>query len=411
MAEQGDHLPGDPFVYFDGEEGRLTDFAGHKQIVVNFFASWCGPCVDEMPEFQEVSQEVGDEVTFLGLAVNDRIEDSRRIVEQTGVTQRGVRYERDAHHGVPGAEHAGDRVRTGRRHRRPGPQRPDERRGAADDHRRGTALVIDAPLALAFGAGMVAAFNPCGFAMLPAYLAFFLGLEDGHAGDDRGAGVLDAVRVSGALTLGFVAVFAVAGALITWTTLSIQQYLPWVTMVIGLALIGLGIAFLVGWQLTVRLPKLEKGGGSRRFTSMFVFGISYAVASLSCTIAPFLAVTSTTFRDQNLVSGTVTFVAYGVGMGLVIAVLTVAVGVAKGGLVGRLRQLLPTIVRVSGCAPAARRRLHDLLRLLTTGKPVEQGEDIGGRPARSRSSISNSDISNRNPGRRRVVGSASSSPA
>ena len=39
------------------------------------------------------------------------------------------------------------------------------------------AAVIDAPLALAFGAGMLAAVNPCGFAMLPAYLSYFCGLE------------------------------------------------------------------------------------------------------------------------------------------------------------------------------------------------------------------------------------------
>ena len=36
--------------------------------------------------------------------------------------------------------------------------------------------MIDAPLGLAFAAGLVATINPCGFAMLPAYLSFFLGL-------------------------------------------------------------------------------------------------------------------------------------------------------------------------------------------------------------------------------------------
>ena len=41
--------------------------------------------------------------------------------------------------------------------------------------------MIDAPLALAFASGMVATVNPCGFAMLPAYLGYFLGLE----GQDR----------------------------------------------------------------------------------------------------------------------------------------------------------------------------------------------------------------------------------
>ncbi|MGD9755164.1 MAG: cytochrome c biogenesis protein CcdA, partial [Acidimicrobiia bacterium] len=44
-----------------------------------------------------------------------------------------------------------------------------------------------APLALAFAAGMLATVNPCGFAMLPAYLSYFVGLEDdpSAAGADR----------------------------------------------------------------------------------------------------------------------------------------------------------------------------------------------------------------------------------
>src|SRR5690606_13519158 len=97
---------------------------------------------------------------------------------------------------------------------RPGAQRSDRRRRAARRHRRGPPVVIDAPLAFAFGVGMVAAFNPCGFAMLPAYLAFFLGLEDRDT--DASASVFEAVKVSAVLTAGFVLVFGGFGALITW---------------------------------------------------------------------------------------------------------------------------------------------------------------------------------------------------
>ncbi len=74
-----------PFEYFDGGEGTLADFDG-KPIVLNFFASWCAPCVTEMPAFEEVHQELGDEVVFLGINTQDRREDGERIVEETGVT-------------------------------------------------------------------------------------------------------------------------------------------------------------------------------------------------------------------------------------------------------------------------------------------------------------------------------------
>ena len=66
----------------------------------------------------------------------------------------------------------------------------------------------DAPLSFALLAGIVAAFNPCGFALLPVYLSLFLATGDGAEG--RG-GVLRALGVAAAVTAGFVVVFGAAG--------------------------------------------------------------------------------------------------------------------------------------------------------------------------------------------------------
>jgi thiol-disulfide isomerase/thioredoxin len=73
-----------------GDDGPLAG-ALDGPTVVNFFASWCTPCIAEMPEFEEVFQEVGAEVDFVGVAVSDRTADARRIVEQTGITYRWAR--------------------------------------------------------------------------------------------------------------------------------------------------------------------------------------------------------------------------------------------------------------------------------------------------------------------------------
>ena len=74
------------FTAAEGDDaGTLGDLVGDQPLVVNFFASWCTPCIKEMPAFQEVSQELDGEVAFFGLAVNDRPEDARSIVEETGV--------------------------------------------------------------------------------------------------------------------------------------------------------------------------------------------------------------------------------------------------------------------------------------------------------------------------------------
>jgi cytochrome c biogenesis protein CcdA len=208
--------------------------------------------------------------------------------------------------------------------------------------------VIDAPLALAFTAGMVATVNPCGFAMLPAYLSFFLGLEGGVADTDRRAGVARALAVGAVVTLGFVAVFTAIGALISHLSVAVDEWFPWMTIVVGTAVFALGVALLFGFELRLALPHLERGGRERTLSSMFVFGVSYAVASLSCTLPVFLSVVAGTFSRSNAASGVAMYVFFALGMGLVLTVLTLALALARRSLVHRLRSALPLINRISG---------------------------------------------------------------
>lgn len=204
-------------------------------------------------------------------------------------------------------------------------------------------------LALAFIAGAVATVNPCGFALLPAYLSYFLGLGEGEGRDGRPPNpVMRALAVSGAVTLGFVVVFGIMG--IAWSSVSswLGTRLPYFTMVVGVVLVGLGIAMIRGFEPVVNLPKLQLSERRRELSSMFLYGVSYAIASLSCTIGVFIAVTSTTLANSSFAEGVVTFVAYGLGMGATLAVLTIAVALAKQGVVARFRSLLPYMRTISG---------------------------------------------------------------
>ena len=209
--------------------------------------------------------------------------------------------------------------------------------------------MLEGPFALALAAGMAATVNPCGFALLPAYLSAFVGLEaDDQGRRAGGSAVLRALAVSAVLTAGFVTVFGLFGLIVSPMSVRYQDYLPWATIAIGLCLVVLGVAMALGRQPSLRLPKLDKGGADGTLASMYLFGVSYAVASLSCTIAVFLGVTAGTFRAGNVVSGVVLFVLYGLGMGIVVGVLTVAVALARDGIVARFRALVPTINRAAG---------------------------------------------------------------
>ena len=208
--------------------------------------------------------------------------------------------------------------------------------------------VFNGPFALALTTGMVATVNPCGFALLPAYLSAFMGLDDGDDHTSSAKAVGKALKVSAVLTIGFVTVFALLGIVITKVFDDVERHLPWATIVIGIGLVGLGVYLLSGRQLVLDIPKLDRGGADGTMLSMYLFGVSYAVASLSCTIGGFLVVTSQTFGKGSYASGVMVFVLYGVGMGVIVGILTLAVALAKHGVVARFRSLLPRINRIAG---------------------------------------------------------------
>jgi cytochrome c biogenesis protein CcdA len=209
--------------------------------------------------------------------------------------------------------------------------------------------VIDGAFALAFLSGVVAAVNPCGFAMLPAYLSYFLGLENQAPADEPArAGVARALVVSASVSAGFLAVFTVLGFVIRAGGDGVADVIRYLSIVIGFVLIAVGVAFLMGRSLAFATPHLERGGRSRTFWSMFVFGISYAVASFGCTIGPFVLTVLGSFTRDGTASGVLMIVAYGLGMGLLLTTLTVTLALARGGLLRGLRSALRWIDTVAG---------------------------------------------------------------
>lgn len=208
--------------------------------------------------------------------------------------------------------------------------------------------MIDAPFAFAFAAGMLATVNPCGFAMLPAYLSYFLGLE-GAPDPSARAGIVRAVQVASAVAAGFLALFALVAFAIQRLELPVAKYSPWVSIVIGIALVVLGVAMLRGFELSLRLPRLQRGGRDRTARSMFVFGASYATVSIGCTTPTFLAaVVGTMHREDSFVSGAAAFTAYGAGTALVLLALTTTLALARHSVVRLLRRAQRHVSRASG---------------------------------------------------------------
>ena len=201
---------------------------------------------------------------------------------------------------------------------------------------------------LAFAAGMIAALNPCGFAMLPAYLALVVNGEQ----TSRPRAVGRALTATAAMAVGFLTVFGLFGLLTVSAASTVQQYAPYLTLVVGVVLVALGLWLLSGRELTALRWNSARLGSrwtpTTRLGSMFGYGVGYAVASLSCTIGPFLAVTGSSLRTGSLLDGVLVYVAYAAGIALVVGVLAVAVALANSALIDRIRRVLPYLNRTSG---------------------------------------------------------------
>ena len=182
------------------------------------------------------------------------------------------------------------------------------------------------PVSYSFGAGMLASVNPCGFVMLPAFAAFYFTTS----GDEElgAAGRLGrALQLGLIVTLAFIAVFGAAGMVIADGARTLTQYVGWAGLVIGAALVGLGLFQIVtGKSVFANATAGVRVLRSATLTGVLMFGAAYAIASLGCTLPIFMVVVAGAFADAGYLNAVAGFLQYAVGMGLVLTL--VAVGIA-----------------------------------------------------------------------------------
>ncbi len=204
--------------------------------------------------------------------------------------------------------------------------------------------------AFAFGAGILAAFNPCAFALLPSFLVYFLGADDPRFARASWMHRLwMGVRTGGLLVAGFVLIFVLAGFLVGAIGTWLIQVVPWLAVGIGGMLVLLGGSLLLGRapKLGLPVPGLT-GAPSRSAGGVFLYGVGYGIASLSCTLPIFLAVVGSALAAGSVTAGLLPFLGYSAGMASVVVGLTLATALLKGALAQAARGLFPHIERLAG---------------------------------------------------------------
>lgn len=204
------------------------------------------------------------------------------------------------------------------------------------------ALGTKAPLGYAFVAGMVASVNPCGFVLLPAYLGLYLGDDRGTFGGRRPIG--RAIVVSATVTASFVLLFGLTGIIASLAASAVTSALPWIGATVGVGLILLGGVLASGRELDVPLgPRaahhLKATARTRSIGGYAAYGMAYGLASLGCTLPIFLGVVGTSLQLHGMADAVAQFMLFGIGMGAVLASLTILTAWFGEGLITRVRGL------------------------------------------------------------------------
>ena len=217
------------------------------------------------------------------------------------------------------------------------------------------ALVVETlPVSYAFGAGMLSTLNPCGFIMLPAFASFYLN-ADGPQPADRprtGQRLVRALVMGTLVAVAFAATFGAAGLAITAVGSAFMRWAGWGGLLVGLALVALGAVQLVtrrsllaGVTAGVRVKR------SRSVPGVLMFGVGYAVCSLSCTLPIFLVVAGGVFLGGRSFADSMTgFVEYAAGMGAVFIVITLGVAVLREQTTRAVGLVLPYVEAVGNVA-------------------------------------------------------------
>jgi cytochrome c biogenesis protein CcdA len=203
------------------------------------------------------------------------------------------------------------------------------------------------PLSIALVAGGLAALNPCGFPLLPAFLSFYVSAREGRLPRAPGR-IAQGLLVGLLVTAGFLGVFALVGLPIVYGAGAVADAVPWAGLAIGIVLAAAGAAALVGGRVALPVRSPVRVGRERGLATMVLFGAGYGMASLGCTLPLFLALLGASLGTGANGDALLVFGAYGLGMALILTSLSVAAALARDGLARGLRPLLPHMSRIAG---------------------------------------------------------------
>jgi cytochrome c biogenesis protein CcdA len=205
--------------------------------------------------------------------------------------------------------------------------------------------MFEAPLGYAFVAGMAALLNPCGIAMLPAYIGYQLGLDTGALSPP--AFMVRGTALGLSATLGFMVIFGAIGAVIAAGGRAVITAMPYAGLGVGIAVTVTALWLIITKRhLGLLVASRIRWDRGRGLTGTLLFGLFYGLCSLSCALPIFLVVVVSSMAVGGFASAFASFLSYGAGMGAMLLLITWAVVVSKEGARRAVRRVVPYVEMV-----------------------------------------------------------------
>ena len=187
---------------------------------------------------------------------------------------------------------------------------------------------------LAFLAGVSSLAHPCSFSLLPGYIAYLVGSKS----------PIFEVFSGLVFTSGIVTTLAILGALLSSIGGLIMNIMPWVQIVIAIAIVFLGIVQITDLNLPSFSPRMKLGKG---YVGLYLLGVGFGLVISACTAPVFISVILYSFIS-GFQNGIVALVSYGLGMGIIFTATSVITLKAKKSLMNRITQHSVWINRIMG---------------------------------------------------------------
>jgi len=202
-------------------------------------------------------------------------------------------------------------------------------------------MVSLALASLAIAAGFTTFLSPCGIAMLPAYISYYLGKEEGEKNikKDFFSGLKNGLYVS----LGLISIFMLIGAIIVYIGNFIKSYIPIFTLIVGLILIIIGFLMLLNKNFSISLPFHSRFNKKIKnpFIRFYLFGIGYGLAVMSCTLPVFLAIMISALSAGSIIDGISVFLLYSIAAASGVIGISIITALTKGTFMKKFSKVFP----------------------------------------------------------------------